>query len=62
MYRDLTRIAAALKTQAAVLSSRVEKLRGMVMPYKSLLTFINTTVTRGNELLSPADSVYYLFS
>ena len=34
----------------------------MVMPYKTLLTFINTTVTRRNELLSKADNVFYLFS
>ena len=32
------------------------------MPYKSLLTFINTTVTRSNELLPPADSVFLKFT
>ena len=37
---------------------------GMVMPYKSLLTFINTTLTGRNELLQPADSafLFYLLS
>ena len=29
------------------------------MPYKSLLTFVNTTVTRRNEqLLPPSDSIF----
>ena len=31
------------------------------MPYKSLLTFINTTVIRSNELLPLADSVFLKF-
>ena len=34
----------------------------MVMPYKSLLTCINTTVPRRNELLPPTDSAVYSFS
>ena len=31
------------------------------MPYKSLLTFINTTVIRSNELLPLAESVFLKF-
>ena len=34
----------------------------MVMPYKSPLTCINTTVPRRDELLPPTDSAVYSFS
>ena len=63
MYRDLARIVAALKNTHRQQCYPIERKNcRMVMPYKTLLTFINTTVTRRNELLSPADSVFYLFS